>query len=484
VLATATFALIAARVGYRLQGRFMVEDSLGFDEEAALFDELARLIERCGIEPFVAAPLLEADDRFFPDEWHANDASVSRLARRLLDYAGLGSYGVAVELAASADEAPAAAVWFAGLDGTTCRFGTALTRLDDALLVVATMAHEVARVYRAVHQLDDASASTSRLVSLTTIYLGFGILTTNASYRYRAKGELRGRLAYTEWSHQRFGGLSPRTMSFLLAVQLAARDVMSSQIRSVARQLEPNQRAYFEDAYGNLRPDAVAERLRLPDRESWPAKRPLPPKAEDKLVRSLVQATGLAASDLAPVAVVKGRIHRANAGRATFRVVGTTAAAWTMVGFGFALVGFCLGAWIASYFVSGPPLAWVGGRAIAAWFFTWPGIGFAFGKRRRRDHCSDSSCNAVLPPGASVCPGCGGTIAATLKHRNDRLDAEERLRLNRADYEADGSSESAQLARGARPLFTPSGIAGGLIGTDVHEGDDDDAERGTSSRVV
>jgi len=26
------------------------------------------LIERRGIEPFVAAPLLEADDRIFPDE--------------------------------------------------------------------------------------------------------------------------------------------------------------------------------------------------------------------------------------------------------------------------------------------------------------------------------------------------------------------------------------------------------------------------------
>src|SRR5262245_892022 len=46
----------------------MVDDALAEDAKAALFDELAHLIERCGIEPFVAAPLLEADDRFFPDE--------------------------------------------------------------------------------------------------------------------------------------------------------------------------------------------------------------------------------------------------------------------------------------------------------------------------------------------------------------------------------------------------------------------------------
>jgi len=37
------------------------------EAQAALFDELASLIERRGVEPFVAAPLLEADDRFFPD---------------------------------------------------------------------------------------------------------------------------------------------------------------------------------------------------------------------------------------------------------------------------------------------------------------------------------------------------------------------------------------------------------------------------------
>ena len=46
----------------------MAEDSLAVEDQAALFDALAHLIERCGIEPFVAAPLLEADDRIFPDE--------------------------------------------------------------------------------------------------------------------------------------------------------------------------------------------------------------------------------------------------------------------------------------------------------------------------------------------------------------------------------------------------------------------------------
>jgi hypothetical protein len=452
----------------------------------ALFDELASLIERRGIEPFVAAPLLEADDRFFPDAWHASDASVGRLAKRLLDYAGLGSYDAMVELAEKTDDVPAAAAWFAGIDGTTCRFGTALTRLDDPLLVVATMAHEVARAYRRIHELDDASADAAPgLVSLTTVYLGFGIITTNASYRYRSRGELRGSLAYTEWSHQRFGGLSPQAMSFLLAVQLAARDATSSQIRSVTSQLEPNQRAYFEDAYGELMPDAVSARLRLPDRATWPAARPLPPKAEGKLVRSLLGAAGQLSDALAPAVVVKGRTARENTGRSTFRVIGTAAAAWTGLGFLIAIVGIFAAAAIASPFVSGPSLAWLGYQPVLAWLLAAPILGFVLGKRQRRDVCSDPSCNARLPQAATACPGCGGTIAATLKSRNERLDAEERLRLNRHDYTADVGAASSELAPGARPLFTPPGVAGGLIGADVHQGDEDDVvERGKSSTLI
>jgi len=141
---------------------------------------------------------------------------------------------------------------------------------------------------------------------------------------------------------------------------------------------------------------------------------------------------------------------------------------------------------IASSFVSGPSLAWLGYQPVLAWLLGVPILGFALGKRQRRDVCSDPSCNARLPQAATACSGCGGTIAATLKSRNERLDAEERLRLNRADYATDVGATSSDLAPGARPLFTPAGVAGGLIGADVHQGDEDndDIERGKSSTVI
>jgi hypothetical protein len=44
----------------------MADDLPTVEARAALFDELAVLIERRGIEPFVAAPLLDPLDRFTP----------------------------------------------------------------------------------------------------------------------------------------------------------------------------------------------------------------------------------------------------------------------------------------------------------------------------------------------------------------------------------------------------------------------------------
>lgn len=323
------------------------------------------------------------------------------------------------------------------------------------------------------------------MISVTTVYLGFGIITTNASYRYRATGELRGSLAYTEWSHQRFGGLSPEAMSFLLAAQLAARDTTSSQLRGVVRQLEPNQRAYFEDAYRELMPDEIAARLRLPDRTTWPAPRPLPQRREGQLARSLLGAMRGVADAVPTAAVVKGGRVRANARRATFRVIGTAAAMWCGLGLASSMILFCATAAIMAGFVSGPPLKGFPVEPLLAMVIAPPILGFFLGRRQRRDVCSDPECNARLPQPATACPGCGGTIAATLKSRNERLDAEDRLRLNRDDYDLDVDAASSELAPGARPLFTPVGVAGGLIGADVHEHDEAEGiERGKSSTIV
>ncbi|NVB80169.1 MAG: hypothetical protein HOV81_17375, partial [Kofleriaceae bacterium] len=296
-----------------------------WEPHASAVDELAALIARQGIEPFVAAPLLEPNDRFFPDEWHGDDSSLARLAKRFLEYAGLGAYDAVVECRTDAEIDPAAAVWLVGVDGTTCRFGTTLAGLDDPMIVVATVAYEVARAYRTIQDLDDSQEPSAGALAVTTIYLGFGIVTTNASYQYRATGELRGQVAITTWSHKQFGGLSPETMSFLLAAQLGARDATSKQFRSVVDELEPNQRSYFEAAFRELMPADVVDRLRLPDRATWPAERPLPPDRKVSNARSLLGALRRPADAVPAMTVVRGGRDRSNSTRATFLVKGTTA---------------------------------------------------------------------------------------------------------------------------------------------------------------
>ena len=78
------------------------------------------------------------------------------------------------------------------VDAARLRPGAALAYLTDPLTAVAELAHLAAYMFRARHDLcvsDDEEER--RLIDLTALYLGFGIIMTNAAYRYRASGEMR-----------------------------------------------------------------------------------------------------------------------------------------------------------------------------------------------------------------------------------------------------------------------------------------------------
>lgn len=111
----------------------------------------------------------------------------------------------------------------------------------------------MAHTWREVHGLTTADRDIEeRLTDLTTVYLGFGLLTTNGAYLYRAGGVYEGTKAYTQWSHTRGGYLGPEAMSFLLAVQVKARGLGWFARRRLAGQLETNQAAFFRWALGKL----------------------------------------------------------------------------------------------------------------------------------------------------------------------------------------------------------------------------------------
>ena len=236
---------------------------------------LETLIARRGEERFLTAPLVVPDDRCFPDRWTPDAAGVAALARRLLAYAGLERLRVSIEMfenerdiheigldgTASKWSHAGAAAWFAGIDGDTCLFGAERDKLGDPLGLVAAMAHETAHAFRRVHRLEIADHDVEeRLTDVTTVYLGFGVLTTAASARYITKSHDNLGSSY---SHQQQGYLAPAEMAFLLGAQLVLRGHDTKTVRSVARLLPANQAASLRAAVAAIDRATIADLLGL-----------------------------------------------------------------------------------------------------------------------------------------------------------------------------------------------------------------------------
>lgn len=245
---------------------------LSADARGWLLSELRNLIDARGTQPFLSAPILEPTPRDFPDPFEPDEQGVRVLLRRILDYAGLQQLGVELDTFSQPDEVrelddrgqakawghEGAAAWFAGIDGGQCHFGVAEERISEPAVLVGTLCHEVAHAWRSFHQVRTADRDIEeRLTDLTTIYLGFGLLTANAAYVYRQSGELtggesNGSVAVTRWAHSRAGYLPPEAMSFLLAAQVKVRGMGWLARRRMAGKLETNQTAYFRWAMKRL----------------------------------------------------------------------------------------------------------------------------------------------------------------------------------------------------------------------------------------
>jgi hypothetical protein len=193
---------------------------------AWLVEQLAALVKARGVGPLVGAPLLEPSPEFFPDPWAGGEPSVRRLARRLLRYAGIERMPVKVTVL---DEGNAPAqgnggVAFEGLRQGSLDFAVQTATMRDPGVLVPAMARAVAEAYRRVHRLPTGDeAHHQRLVDVTAVYLGFGLLTVNAALRVSGSGGGWGRRSTR--TRTRLGVLDPQSVGFLLAVQLHVRGV-------------------------------------------------------------------------------------------------------------------------------------------------------------------------------------------------------------------------------------------------------------------
>lgn len=391
------------------------------EQQAWLLNALADLLRRRGPRQFLSMPLVEPTTRFFPDSWSASIEGLDRITRRLMQYANLADLDVHVgtfqhpgfpSKRLKVEATQSVAGLFLGLDSNCAFFAFNEDAPNDVEHMAGVMGHEVAHAYRARHGLMDQENPDREewLTDVTGAYLGFGLLLANNSYRYRTSGEVVGVWSSSSWSAHRVGYLSPQAFAYLLAIQLDARGLAESERKRLLRRLEANQAAFAKAALEVVRgwPEETYRLLQFPfegdeieevEPEALLASLPGFVIAE---TATLSDGGGAAPEDLP------------NHGKPVFRVRQSRALSYSLLG----LVGGM---------VVGVPAA-----ALTHWL--GPGIllpagGLALGWRqgaaKRYDVCSDPACEHALASEAVVCPGCGGTIAGSIRHRSERLDAEE-----------------------------------------------------------
>lgn len=242
-------------------------------------DQLADLIRREGSDRFLASPIIGPTPQCFPDPWTPDVAGARRVALRLMSYAGLDEFDVQLERFSTEAWHPArvldsqsppiaagrhAVALFAGIEEGVCYFGVADRHLGSPEILVAALSHEVAHAWRRTKGLETGDEATEEyLTDLTTVYLGFGILTCNAAYRYRSGSLFRT----SYYSHDSTGYLGPEWLCYLLAIQCRTRDEDPEGIRGL---LEPTQADLFGRAHEMLDREQLAARLSLPSLDGSP----------------------------------------------------------------------------------------------------------------------------------------------------------------------------------------------------------------------
>lgn len=364
------------------------------EEQKWLTRYLRKLIEKMGHEQFVSAPILLPDRTWFPDRWEGTLVDAHLVTQRLMHYAGIGQLSVFLEGYVEFQDlfehdTRDAVGFFSGIRNGYAYFGLQLAMLEEAEITAGTMAHEVAHAWRAHHRLflDDARDRDELLTDVTTVYLGFGVLTTNDTHRYRKDAE--------GWSTSGYGYLPLQAMAYLLGLQLAARNDRD-EIRAIERQLEPNQQRCVIETLKALRHEDLPSLLSLPPRESWPPRRTRP------------EAITLASPDGDVLLPEDEDELPWNHGETVYRIRRHGIAAAMLGG---VLVGGIAGALLAIVLMRLDVLddarlpiaiACVAGALIAAF-------------HRPTYVCSHDDCRTKLDEHQAICPGCGGTIGGTVR---------------------------------------------------------------------
>jgi len=268
-----------------------------------------------------------------------------------------------------------------------------------------------------------------RLVDVTAVYLGFGILTTGAAVRHGATRTDTFRLQRTK---TQLGVLGPKALSYLLGVVLHARGVPSKEQRRVAKLLPSNQAGFLDETQRlfTQAPGDIVERLGIPPQADWGR----PPDLEEltaPFASGVFAKREVEQPDAPPEPEDKGVVG-INEGKPVFRVKRSKALRLAkMLALPVAMLGMLAGRMNMGVEVD---MAKIGIAAAGLGL-----LGLVVGRFLPDSRCSEPKCGTTLSDEDAVCPRCGGSIMGEIGHPKERLAAEEAL----------ASREPARLSEGA-----------------------------------
>jgi len=343
------------------------------------------------------APLVEPDERFFPDAWTPDQDGVFRLTRRIMAHAGLGDVPLTIErFVFDEDEGDRGGrhviAYFEGITDGRCELGVNCTQLDDPEHLIGVLAHEVAHAFRALHGLVvEDHDDEEELTDLTTVFLGFGIPTANNAHQETIHSN--------QHSLRRSGYLSAQAMALALATWVGLRDRREDR-DVIKRWLGPVQRSMFDRTWRRLKRDRLHGVLGIHAVPAHPAARP-----------AMLDDAPPAPRDAGPIDFAAKRSD-------TFRV--RVRRHWFVTAVG-ALLGSAL-VWTRP---DGATSAAVALGLVGAV------LGYLLGAALSYDQCARRECEVRIPRGAGNCPRCGARIQGTIGDPLQLYDALEELRRKR-----------------------------------------------------
>lgn len=404
-------------------------------DDSQVLEELRLLIEQGGAAHFLDAPLVRAAEQDFPEPWRPTLACLERLLLRMfwLAYVDLD---VTVDDLRSGAFDPNRILRRSVIDWVATKDGTAAFQVEEFGNdnVAGHLAHEVGLAFAAwvdtpgLYREAEQAPPSQRRGSVAAVYLGLGVVAMNGAYYERVGSEIRGREAVTERELVVNGGLPPRQLMFLLAVQAVLRGP-GRRADDEARELlaKAQWREDFRAAVAALAPhrQAIAAHLGL-DLEA--ARPPLEREPEPATVTDEDRP--------------EQERSKRYAGHVAARLVRSRIYFGTAIGLVSGLLGMALSIWLFERGYLDLP-EW--GRKLAQpAFFSLPlCYGLWQGWRSKVLVCG--ACETSIAPTWQVCPGCGVSLAGEAEVARLRREEAEREEEELAARQAEMEGEAAEV---------------------------------------